>query len=798
MRWISHRLPKEGVDIDDLEEQSSSGDYYGYRYDDVNNSHYLQDGEDKDYDYKYEKNHKDKAKKDHNNHNNKEASSSSNDLSISHKRSVHFSNSNSKKSSIKKGPFTQDVNSSRAAKSATSRIVALKRFATNLNERAKVGKIDPLVGREVELDRLMQILCRRQKNNPLLVGDAGVGKTAVAEGLALKLVEGSVPLLLQKAQIYALDIGLLISGSKYRGDFEERLRSITKELKQNPDIILFIDEIHTLVGAGSVNSGSLDASNLLKPALGSGEIRCIGSTTFREYRQYFEGDHAMNRRFQKIDIKEPSKKETVKIINGLKDRYEKFHRIKYSKPCIQAAIEYSDIYIKDKKLPDKAIDVLDEIGASFALKNNSTDKSEAVSIAGVSDVKKIIAQFASIPQSNLLSTDARSLISLGSKLKQKIFGQDRAIDAIESTVRLSRAGLSDYTKPQGVFLFAGPTGVGKTELTTQLANLLSLPLIRLDMSEYMEKHAVSRLVGAPPGYVGYDKGGLLTDSVKQNPHSVVLLDEIEKAHPEVHNILLQVMDRGVLTDSIGREADFTNTIVVMTTNVGAHEINTTPIGFEGSLSVNSAISDRSLKKVFSPEFLNRLDHIITFQRLPKDVARMIVKDALKEVSAMLDKRALRFSYDQRVVDYLVKVGFDHIYGARPLKRLIKNAVRKPLSDLILFGNARAGGEINVSVDSYGEKILAKKHLSNEDLESIRFNDNRPLKFDLTIKDKTSVSSVSDKSKKQTKSSKKTKNKMTDNSNQSSEIKSKAKTQTKTKNLSRSIVKPKTHTKSKKT
>ena len=716
MRWISHRVPKDGVDIDDLDDDHELSDEDNYYDNDLTHLETAHDESDSD------KKTDRSTKKKPNTNKAKKAVSSVNISRQSLERRLKIDGKNSNaKSGVKK-----------------IKIVALKKFGTNLNEKAKAGKCDPLVGRHIELKRLMQILCRRQKNNPLLVGDAGVGKTAVVEGLASNLVAGNVPEFLKKSVIYSLDVGLLISGSKYRGDFEERLKAVTKELKYNPNIILFIDEIHTLVGAGSVSGGSLDASNLLKPALGSGDLRCIGSTTFKEYRQYFESDHAMNRRFQKIDIKEPSKQETLEIINGLKDRYEKFHRVRFSKPCIQAAIDYSHRYIKDRLLPDKAIDVLDEIGASFALKKTTYKNSP---LAGVNDVKKIISQFASIPEQNLRSVNTQSLGKLGHKLKQRIFGQDRAVEAIESTVRLSRAGLSDHTKPQGVFLFAGPTGVGKTELSIQLSKLLSLNLIRIDMSEYMEKHAVSRLVGAPPGYVGYDRGGLLTDAVKQNPHSLVLLDEIEKAHPEVHNILLQVMDRGVLTDSLGREADFTNTIVIMTTNVGAHEISNVPIGFDQVDFASTMVSDKSLKKSFSPEFLNRLDHVITFQRLPKKVARQIVKDGLKEVSNMLLKRSVKFSYNDLVVEYLVKTGFDQVYGARPIKRLIQNAIRKPLSDLILFEGANAGSAIKVSVTDYGKEIIEKDYLSRDDLDKIRSFDSHPLDFELKNKNSNYNSSV---------------------------------------------------------
>ncbi|MCY4443190.1 MAG: AAA family ATPase [Proteobacteria bacterium] len=566
----------------------------------------------------------------------------------------------------------------------------LARFCVDLSAKVRSGGVDPLVGRQNELNRMIQVLCRRQKNNPLLVGEAGVGKTALAEGLAARIEAGLVPDVLKKSRIFSLDVGLLVAGSKYRGDFEERLRGLTRELKKQKNFILFIDEIHTLMGAGSVGGGALDANNLLKPALGSGEMRCIGSTTFKEFRQYFESDHAMNRRFQKIDVTEPTADDTLKILEALKGRYERFHNIRYSKSSLQAAVDLSSRYLRDKKLPDKAIDVIDEVGASFAWR--SSFSSARKPLASVTDVRKVIAQLAAVPEEKLSATDYETVLSLGRRLKEKVFGQDEAVDAVEMTVKLARSGLSEEDRPQGVFLFAGPTGVGKTELSIQLAKVLGISLLRFDMSEYMERHAVSRLVGAPPGYVGHDKGGLLTDSVKQKPHSVILFDEIEKAHPDVHNILLQVMDRGVLTDSVGREADFRNTFIIMTTNVGGQAMSQAMIGFDKDRDDSKSKAQHALKNAFSPEFLNRIDRVVAFNRLPHEVTLKIVDHLLLLVAQRLKKKGMVMHYEPTVRDYLSQKGFDAIYGARPLKRLIQEEISRPLSDLLLFSKDRPRGK----------------------------------------------------------------------------------------------------------
>lgn len=576
---------------------------------------------------------------------------------------------------------------------SNSKTKLLDQFAVNLCDRAASQRIDPVIGRESELDRMVQILCRRRKNNPLLVGDAGVGKTALAEGLAHRINSSEVPQQLKKAQIYSLDLGLVVAGSKYRGDFEERMRGITKELKINPHIILFIDEIHTIVGAGSVSGSAMDASNLLKPALGNGEMRCIGATTFKEYRKYFEGDHAMSRRFQKVDIEEPTPQDTLQILYGLRHQFESFHHMRYSQAALEAAVDLSNQYLHHKKLPDKAIDVMDEVGASFALKNYK--RSRKLKLACVPDVKQVVAQLASIPEENLKAADLDQLKSLKERLNQVVFGQSHAVEAVDTTVKLARTGLGEENRPQGVFLFAGPTGVGKTELTIQLARIMGIPLHRFDMSEYMERHAVSRLVGAPPGYVGYDEGGLLTEKVKQKPFCVILFDEIEKAHRDVHNILLQVMDRGTLTDSNGREADFRGTIIIMTSNVGAHEMSQMQIGFDKSLGGQHS-AYKALKNSFSPEFLGRIDHIITFRPLPPEVAAKIVTAQLDELAQRMKLKGCRLRYDKQVVNRLVEGGFDPVYGARPLKSHMQDVIKKPLSELFLEQQPKSGSLIHIS------------------------------------------------------------------------------------------------------
>ena len=681
MRWIAHGIPKDGVEM--YEEDMDDVDF-----DDVDDDGGASGGDAS----------KGRASR------SEAASASEHAKDLKKQAASRRSLKNSESSRVVRPTKTGAKHKSKPSVKVHARPSALHRFTVSLNEKARQGVFDPLVGRDEEIDRLIQVLCRRQKNNPLLVGDAGVGKTALAEGLATRIEEGKVPRALQKHSVHALDIGLLIAGSKYRGDFEERLRGLTRELKKNTHVILFIDEIHTIVGAGSVGGGALDASNLLKPALGSGEIRCIGSTTFKEFRRFFEADQAMNRRFQKIDVGEPTSEETFKILQGLKARYENFHGIRFSPESLQAAVELSSRYIPHKKLPDKAIDVMDEVGASFALLGDFPGKAKTV--VSDLDVKRVVAQLAKIPEEHLTASTYDNLRYLSTRLKERIFGQDHAIEAVDDTVKVMVSGLGDEDRPRGIFLFAGPTGVGKTELSLQFAQILSIPIRRFDMSEYMERHAVSSLVGAPPGYVGHDKGGALTDCVKQNPYCVVLFDEIEKAHPDVFNILLQVMDRGVLTDAHGREADFRNTFIILTTNVGAHEMSQPVIGFDQDVPSAASSAGKALKKTFSPEFLNRLDRIITFHRLPKEVALKIVASSLQKVAQKLKKKDLLLRYDENILDALRDAGFDATYGARPLKRLIQEQVSKPLSNLILFQNPVAGSTVHASLASnQGEGLL---------------------------------------------------------------------------------------------
>ncbi|NRA63651.1 MAG: ATP-dependent Clp protease ATP-binding subunit ClpA [Pseudobacteriovorax sp.] len=579
---------------------------------------------------------------------------------------------------------------------APSESSALGKYTVDLCEKARQGKIDPLIGRDFELDRIMQILSRRRKNNPLCVGDAGVGKTALAEGLAIRVVENKVPDSLKGIQIFALDMGALVAGSKFRGDFEQRLKGVVKELQKFDKHILFIDEIHTIIGAGSVGGGALDASNILKPALASGELRCMGSTTFKEYRGHFESDHALTRRFQKVDILEPSVIDTIKIIKGLKDRYEDFHNVKYSSGAVKAAVELSARHITDRKLPDKAIDVIDEVAAAVSLKGLNTDKRKTIS---VDMVQATIAKIARIPVQKVSQTDRDSLQQLEQKLKGKVFGQDDAVGALANAIKMSRSGLGEEDKPIGSFLFSGPTGVGKTEVANQLAKTLGIELIRFDMSEYMERHSVSRLIGAPPGYVGYDQGGLLTDAVNKTPHAVILLDEIEKAHPEMQNILLQVMDHGTLTDNNGRQADFRNTIIIMTTNAGAKELTNQRIGFDkGTVaSLDGKVVSKAVKDMFSPEFRNRLNDIITFGPLPFDVIQMVVRKFIGEVNAKLADKRVSLEFDQEAINWIAENGYEEAYGARPIKRLIEDSVKKPLADELLFGTLTKGGLVKVTV-----------------------------------------------------------------------------------------------------
>lgn len=580
----------------------------------------------------------------------------------------------------------------------------LEKFAVNLTKKAQEGRIDPLIGRKEELERIVQILCRRRKNNPVLIGESGVGKTAIVEGLALEVVQNRVPDKLKQAQIYSLDIGSLMAGTKFRGDFEQRLKDLINGLRQNSKSILFIDEIHTIMGAGAVSGGSLDASNILKPFLTSGELKCIGSTTFKEYRQHIESDHALTRRFQKINVEEPTVEDSIKILRGLKNAYELFHNVKYSNEAIKSAVELSTRYIRDRKLPDKAIDVLDEAGAQVSL---SRKTSKTVPI-GLKEIKKIVSKLARIPIESLSHTDKQSLKLLSQRLNKVVFGQGEAIAVLEQTILLNKSGLGNTTKPIGSFLFAGPTGVGKTELSKQLAHFLGVSFIRFDMSEYMEKHSVSRLIGAPPGYVGYESGGLLTDEIFKNPHCVLLLDEIEKAHKDIHNILLQIFDHGTLTDSNGRKTDFRNTIIIMTSNVGAAELARENIGFSKE-KIQLGKEKSALKEAFSPEFRNRLDGVVYFKPLPQSVMLNIVDKLISEVIEKLRNKKVKLSITQRAREYLAQKGYSPAYGARPLNRLVEKEVNQPLANEILFGPLEKGGDISIDLDSEGEKLLFKSH-----------------------------------------------------------------------------------------
>lgn len=566
----------------------------------------------------------------------------------------------------------------------------LASFTTNLNELAQMDKIDPLIGREAELERTVQVLCRRRKNNPLLVGEAGVGKTAIAEGLAYKIVHKQVPEIIQNSVVYSLDLGALLAGTKYRGDFEKRFKSLLKELKSQPDSVLFIDEIHTIIGAGAASGGMMDASNLIKPLLSSGELRCIGATTYQEYRGVFEKDRALARRFKKIDVTEPSVSDTTKILLGLKQRYEAHHGVRYTRKAMQTASELSDKYINDRHLPDKAIDVIDEAGAYFRIQPASRRRKTI----GVHEIESIIAKIARIPEQSVSASDKDVLKGLARNLKMVVFGQDSAIEVLSDSILLQRSGLGQEHKPVGNFLFAGPTGVGKTEVTQQLAKQLGVELIRFDMSEYMERHAVSRLIGAPPGYVGFDQGGLLTDAVLKHPHSVVLLDEIEKAHSDVYNLLLQVMDHGVLTDNNGRKADFRNVIVVMTTNAGVRETVKSSIGFKEQDHSFDAMDE--INRVFTPEFRNRLDGIIWFNHLDEAVIEQVVDKFIVELQAQLDMKGVSLDVDKAARKWLAEKGYDKAMGARPMSRIIQEAVKKPLANELLFGCLVDGGSVSVS------------------------------------------------------------------------------------------------------
>jgi len=578
----------------------------------------------------------------------------------------------------------------------------LDAYATNLNEEAMAGRIDPLVGREHEVERVSQILIRRRKNNPLLVGESGVGKTAIAEGLAKRIVDGEVPEVLLNSVVYSLDLGSLLAGTKYRGDFEKRFKGLLADLQKQEHAVLFIDEIHTIIGAGAASGGVMDASNLLKPLLSSGKLRCVGSTTFQEYRGIFEKDRALSRRFQKIDVNEPSVDDTYQILRGLKSRYEEHHKLKYTDRALRAAAELSERYIPERFMPDKAIDVIDEAGAFQRLRPVSKRKKQI----GVPDIEAIVAKIARIPPKSVSSSDREQLKTLDSRLKVTVFGQDKAIDSITTAIKLSRAGLGADGKPVGSFLFAGPTGVGKTELCKQLAMAMGVELMRFDMSEYMERHTVSRLIGAPPGYVGFDQGGLLTDSVTKHPHCVVLLDEIEKAHPDVFNLLLQVMDHGTLTDNNGRKADFRNVVLIMTTNAGAEDMSRASIGF--TKQDHSSDGMEAVKRMFSPEFRNRLDSIIQFEALDQSVIKTVVDKFLVELQSQLDEKKVMLDVLDEAREWLAEHGYDAKMGARPMARLIQEKLKKPLAEAVLFGDlASAGGVATVSVESDDLQIKIK-------------------------------------------------------------------------------------------
>jgi len=593
------------------------------------------------------------------------------------------------------GGINPDVSAS--DENSEAKASALDTYAVNLNIEAEKGKIDPLIGRKKEIERTIQILCRRRKNNPLLVGDAGVGKTAIAEGLAKMIVDKQVPEVLENAVVFSLDLGSLVAGTKYRGDFEKRLKALLTEFKKQPDAILFIDEIHTIIGAGSASGGVMDASNLIKPVLASGDLRCIGSTTYQEFRSVFEKDHALARRFQKIDVNEPSVEETIDILKGLKSRFEEHHGVKYTAPALRCAAELAEKYINDRKLPDKAIDVIDEAGAAVQLAPAAKRKKSI----GVHDIETVVAKIARIPPKSVSVSDTDVLQKLTANLQAAVYGQDEAVDAVAASIRMSRSGLAGNNKPVGSFLFAGPTGVGKTEVTKQLARILSLELIRFDMSEYMESHSVARLIGAPPGYVGFDQGGLLTEKINQNPHSVLLLDEIEKAHPDVFNLLLQVMDNGTLTDNNGRKADFRNVIVIMTTNAGAADMSRSSIGFLNQDHASDGME--AIKKAFTPEFRNRLDSIIQFNSLPETVLDKIVDKFLFELEDQLLDKKVSITVSEKARDWLAKKGYDPKMGARPMARLIQEEIKKPLAESLLFGDLSAGG--SVSVDLKEDKLV---------------------------------------------------------------------------------------------
>jgi ATP-dependent Clp protease ATP-binding subunit ClpA len=576
----------------------------------------------------------------------------------------------------------------------------LDQYTQNLNKAAADGKIDPLIGREHEVERVIQVLCRRRKNNPLLVGEAGVGKTAIAEGLAWRVVKKDVPEILNDMTVYSLDMGALLAGTKYRGDFEQRLKAVLKQLKEQKGAVLFIDEIHTLIGAGAASGGTLDASNLLKPALSSGALKCIGATTYTEYRGIFEKDHALSRRFQKIDVNEPSVEETIEILRGLKSRFEEHHSVKYSKEAISTAAELSAKYINDRHLPDKAIDVIDEAGAAQRILPASKRKKTI----GKNEIEEIISKIARIPPASVSSDDRGKLATLDRDLKATVFGQDAAIDALAASIKMARSGLGKPDKPIGAFLFSGPTGVGKTEVAKQLAFILGIELIRFDMSEYMERHAVSRLIGAPPGYVGFDQGGLMTEAITKKPHCVLLLDEIEKAHPDIFNVLLQVMDHGTLTDNNGRKADFRNVIIIMTTNAGAETMNKSTIGFTTKREAGDEMAD--IKRLFTPEFRNRLDATISFRALDEQIIMRVVDKFLMALEDQLHAKKVEAIFTDKLRKHLAAKGFDPLMGARPMQRLIQDTIRRALADELLFGKLVTGGKVTVDLDSNDKVTLA--------------------------------------------------------------------------------------------
>jgi len=569
---------------------------------------------------------------------------------------------------------------------------ALENFTQNLNAQALIGKIDPLIGRDKELERVIQTLCRRRKNNPLLVGEAGVGKTAIAEGLALRIVEKKVPEILAEAIVYTLDMGALLAGTKYRGDFEQRLKAVLKQLLETPDTILFIDEIHTLIGAGAASGGTLDASNLLKPALSTGQLKCIGATTYQEFRGVFEKDHALSRRFQKIDVNEPSIEETILILRGLKSRFEDHHGIKYSSAAISSAAELAAKFINDRHLPDKAIDVIDEAGAAQRILPKSRQKK----VVGKTEIEEIVARIARIPSQHVSTDDRGALKNLDRDLKSVVFGQDQAIDALAKAIKMSRSGLGSPQKPIGCFLFSGPTGVGKTEVARQLAYCMGIELIRFDMSEYMERHAVSRLIGAPPGYVGFDQGGLLTEAVTKKPHAVLLLDEIEKAHPDIFNILLQIMDHGTLTDNNGRKADFRNIVIIMTTNAGSEALQKPGIGFSTNKHAGDEMAE--IKRMFTPEFRNRLDAAISFKSLDTEIIMRVVEKFLMQLEGQLHEKKVEAIFTDALKSWLALEGFDPMMGARPMARLIQDTIRAALADELLFGRLAGGGRVTIDLD----------------------------------------------------------------------------------------------------